>query len=120
MENLTKPEVSNVTSRMYSDVISVQSVRVTIIILYLIVILIATFGNFMVILVIYRRRSLRRNPAILLILNLAFCDLISCMVYRPMLLVELFLPFVSNDKVFNDQLDKCRAASYFQGLLAVK
>lgn len=104
--------------RVYNDVISLQSVRVTIIVVYIIVILIATFGNIIVILVIYRRRSLRRNPAILLILNLTFCDLISCVVYRPLLLVELFLPFVSNYEVFHDQLDKCRAASYFQGLLA--
>ena len=108
------------TVRVYYDVISFQPVRVVILVLYFIGIALATFGNVVVILIIYKRRSLRRNPAILLILNLAFCDLISCVVYRPLLLVELFVPFLSNRKVFHDQLDKCRAATYFQGLLAGK
>ena len=105
------------TARIYNDIISSPAVRVTIIVFYFIVILVATLGNILVMLVIYRRRSLRRNPAVLLIFNLAMCDLVSCVVYRPLLLLELFLPFLSLD-FFHNQLDECKAASYFQGMLA--
>ena len=105
------------TARIYNDIISSPAVRVTIIVFYFVVILVATLGNILVMLVIYRRRSLRRNPAVLLIFNLAMCDLVSCVVYRPLLLLELFLPFLSLD-FFHNQLDECKAASYFQGMLA--
>ena len=103
--------------KLYEDIISKPSIRLVILMIYLIVILVAILGNILVILVISRRRSLRRNPAILLILNLAFCDLISCVVYRPLLLIEMFLPFTSIE-LFHDQLKECKASAYFQGLLA--
>ena len=111
---LTSPDI-----RKYEDVISISGVRISIIVLYILVILIATIGNVLVILVIYKRRSLRRNPAVVLILNLATCDLISCVIYRPLLLFELFLPFTSK-RIFHDQMRECKAASYFQGMLAGK
>ena len=110
--------IPTVAARVYDDIISSPAVRVSIIVCYLVVILVATLGNMLVILVIYRRRSLRRNPAVLLIMNLALCDLTSCLVYRPLLLVELFLPFVSMQIFDHNQLDECKVASYFQGMLA--
>lgn len=116
--NAVTSSASDVTvARVYNDVIALPSVRVAIIVVYMLVILVAILGNILVILVIYRRRSLRRNPAVLLISNLALCDLTSCVIYRPLLLVKLFLPF-TEIQLFNDQLDECKAAAYFQGMLA--
>ena len=102
----------------YWDIISLQWVRVLITVVTMLAVLIALLGNGVVILVIYRRRSLRRNPTILFILNLALCDIISCLIYRPLLLLEVFLPFVPHFQEFVDHLDKCKVASYFKSLFA--
>lgn len=102
----------------YSDIISYKGVRITIFILYLIGILAAIVGNSCVILIVYKKQSLRRNPTILFICNLALCDIVSCLLYRPLFLVELFLPFRKNIPEAYDHLVQCKVTGYFQALFA--
>ena len=104
--------------RNYWDIISLQWVRIIIMVVTLLAVVIAILGNILVILVIHRRRSLRRNPTILFILNLAVCDIISCLIYRPLLLMEMFLPFTPYFDEIVNHLHKCKVASYFKALFA--
>ena len=104
----------------YDDIIALPTVRYVLVILYITATLVATVGNFLVILLIYRKKSLRRNPAILYILNLAVCDFTSSLLWRPMLLVEILLPF--NPKfsraLVNLPISYCRTTVFFSCLFS--
>ena len=102
----------------YWDIISYEGVRIAIALFFLVALLAAIFGNTCVLLIVYRKRSLRRNATILFICNLALCDLISCLLYRPLFIVELFLPFKNEVDEAYDHLTQCKVTTYFQSVFA--
>lgn len=104
--------------REYHDVISKAAVRYSLIAVLCMLTFLAFTGNLLVLLAISRRRSLCRNPAIIFIMNLAICDTLSCLVYRPMIVVDILLPYTSYALELRHQIHICRAAMLLQTLIA--
>ena len=120
--NVTDDVTNDTTSsdfEKYNDIIANPGVRYTLITFHIILSVIAIIGNGIVLLVIYKRRTLRRNPTIIFIINLAFCDLVQCAFYRPLLLVDLFMPF-TNDRRQDYQYGEnyCKTMTFFQCMFA--
>ena len=104
----------------YPDIIEVPAVRYVIIVVHLVPAILAIAGNSLVLLLVYRKKSLRKNPTILFILNLAVCDLISCLISRPLFLLDLLLPFDNHheEEEYIVSLDYCKVTLFFQALIS--
>ena len=100
----------------YPDMLQNTKVRYTLIAVHIIGTILAAAGNFTVVIVIARRKSLRQSPAVLFIFNLAFCDLMQCLVYRPVLVADFFLPFTDHP-VYPHHYTVCQIVTYLSALV---
>ena len=109
----------NVTSNItaYPDIISIDAVRYALITVHVTASVIAIIGNALVLYVVLKNKALRRNPTVIFILNLAFCDFVQCFFYRPLQLLDLILPFTQSWH-FEYDTNYCRTMTFFQCLFA--
>ncbi len=105
-------------TRGYPDVITNAAIRYSLITIHVVLSIMTIIGNTLVLVVVSKRQSLRRNTAIWFILNLAICDLLQCIFYRPLLLVNLILPFTDPTQDFRSQVAVCRALTFLQSVFA--
>lgn len=102
----------------YSDYFSFSAVRYVAISFFIIGNVTAVIGNLLVLLLVWKRRSLRQNATIIFIVNLALCDLISSVIYRPLFLVDLLLPFTSDTSKHYTNKNYCKTSTFFQAIFA--
>ena len=114
--NITTP-MNSTQREVYQDAIEIPAVRYTVVTLHAVVVFLGILGNALVLLVIYRKRTLRKNSTIYYILNLALCDLFCCMVIQPLRLADIFLPF-TDSKVHFAGTVYCQVAGYFVSLMS--
>lgn len=109
MKNITKIE----------DLIRLSVVRYTIIALQVAIILLASIGNFLVIIILLKGGKLKSNVTAYLVLNLAVCEFLNSSIYQPLRLTDLILPFESEFRLSKEHRNIfCRISGYCSTIFA--
>ena len=109
----------NQTKTLYLDLIDFPIVRYSLVVVYVLAILLAATGNGLLFYVIIRQRKLRNSSTAYLVLNLATCDFISTVVYQPMRLMDMLLPFSKEHRsVLTESNVYCKVTGFMMSFTA--
>ncbi|CAH1802572.1 unnamed protein product [Owenia fusiformis] len=106
------------SKEIYRDVIEEPGVRYSMVGLHITGIILAMCGNLLVVTFIISKKMFKKHITMYLILNLCVCDLISTLIYEPIRLVDIFLPFENSARGTFVTQTYCEITGFFLCFIA--